>query len=84
MSLGIKGVIQMETIIQYLLNMAQSYPQAVLVVSILGTLDVIGTFIVKTTTTLSDDAWLAKLQEHKIWGPVLKALEKFSYFDLKK
>lgn len=71
-------------ILEYVIGLVKSLPFGVLVLSILGTLDVVGTAVVKMTKTLKDDEKLAELQKHKVWGPLLKALEKFSYIDIVK
>lgn len=74
----------MEMIVEYVIGLAKSLPLGVVVLSVLGTLDVIGSFIVKSTKSVKDDEAMQKLLDHKLWGPLLKAIEKFSYFDLKK
>lgn len=74
----------MEMILEYVIGLVKSLPYGVIVLSVLGTLDIIGTFIVKATKSAKDDEKLKELQDHKVWGPLLKALEKFSYVDLIK
>jgi len=51
--------------------------------AVLGTLDILASTVVKITTTTKDDEWLLKQKSHPIVGKILKALEKFSYFDIK-
>ena len=71
-------------IVDHLVGIVVATPHGMLALAILGSLDVVGSLIVKTTKTVKDDEWLEKAMSHKILGPVLKAVEKFSYFDLKK
>lgn len=71
-----------------LIQMALDYlvanvPYAVLGLSILGSLVVIGQGVVVVTPSQSDDAWLEKLKQHKILGPVLILLAKFAPFQKK-
>lgn len=74
----------MESIINYLVELAKQYPLAVLVLSILGSLDTIATVVVWLTKSKKDDEKLKELKEHKIYGPIFKALETFSFIELKK
>lgn len=58
-------------------------PYAVLGLTVLGGLVVVGQAIVAVTPSQSDDAWLEKLKQHKILGPILVLLAKFAPFQKK-
>lgn len=63
-------------ILGYLVNLVG--PLGMLVVSVLGSLVVLGGVVVGMTPSLEDDAWLAKVEASPLLGGVYKALASFS------
>lgn len=68
----------MEMILDYLLGLAQATPVGLLALGVLGTLVVLATLAVQLTPSKSDDALLAKILAHKVWGPIWKKIESLS------
>jgi len=65
----------MDIFIEYLVK---NFPAATGIFTILGGLVVIGQTYVALSPSKNDDAWLAKLEEKPMIGPILKAIRAFA------
>lgn len=68
----------MESIAEYLVNLAAKNPIGLLVLGVLASMVVVATLVVGLTPSKSDDAALAKIKANKYLAPIFKAIEKFS------
>jgi hypothetical protein len=70
----------MEIFAVYLSALATKYPPVFFALTVLGSMVVLGTIYVKVTPTQDDDKWLMKIENHLIWGSLLRLLIRFSIF----
>lgn len=71
----------LDLLFDYLINLA---PWVQYALSILGTLVVVGSTIVKLTPTKKDDAYMNKIMKIPILGIVLETITRFSPLNHKK
>jgi hypothetical protein len=70
----------MEILAVYLSSLAAKYPPIFLALTVLGTMVVLGTIYIKITPTQDDDKWLIKIENHIVWGSLLRLFVRFSIF----
>jgi hypothetical protein len=67
-----------------ILAMATKYPPVLLGLSSIGTLVVIASTYIKMTPNKDDDKWFNNLENHPVYGLLLRQLTRFSIFERKE
>jgi hypothetical protein len=67
-----------------ILSLATKYPPALAGLSALGSLVVLASAYIKLTPTQDDDKWLIKVENHPIYGLILRQFTRFSIFERKE
>ena len=73
----------MNSLYDLLIELGKTWPSILLTMTILGTLVTVGSAYVLITPKKTDDKWWQRLEEHKIFGVILRLLKRFSVLQRK-
>jgi len=74
----------MDTLHSFITKLAEQWPILMTILSIIGSIVVLGTTYILATKNKEDDAKLKKIEDHKLWGFLLRFLKRFSALERKK